>query len=363
VISAAGWRFPRGAPREASERRRLAVEAVKDILKHGSFRGHDVASCLRCDELSVKNVRLPHMSEPELGSAVLWECKERFGFEVSPDRIHYINAGEVRQGSEVRDELILMAATEETVAAHLEMLAGMGLRPVHIDAEPTALFRTYERFLRRAEDESAITIIADIGFASTKVVIARGRTILMVKNIDLGGQKFNENVAKQLGLEVNEAAHLRQRNSGQAPPPEASGQAERRSGDPVQWSIHDAVREPVQALAREISLCVRYCSVTFRGLRPTHVTLAGGEAYDPVLVKLLGENLECPCRLGEPLKGADLGRADLGGDRRRELMEWSVAAGLAIRDLVDAGQARSEPSHQASPEEGRKAYETSRVSA
>ena len=111
-------------------------------------------SGLRADELAVKNVRLPRMSDRELSSAVLYECHERFGFEVVPDRVHYVNAGEVRQGTESRDEIVLMAVTEDVIRQHVEMLDEMCLKCVHIDAEPMALFRTYQRFLRRAEDES-----------------------------------------------------------------------------------------------------------------------------------------------------------------------------------------------------------------
>jgi Tfp pilus assembly PilM family ATPase len=103
----------------------------------------------------------------------------------------------------------------------------------------------------------------------------------------------------------------------------------------VQLSIQDAIREGVEALAREVSLCLRYCAVTFRGLRPTRVTLAGGEVHDPTLVRLLQQSLDCPCVLGEPLRGVDLGRTGLTGNRRGELPEWSVATGLALRDLLE----------------------------
>jgi len=104
--------------------------------------------------------------------------------------------------------------------------------------------------------------------------------------------------------------------------------------DSVNWTLHDAVRGEAEQLAKEISLCLRYCSVTFRGLRPTRVALTGGEAYDPALLKLLGNGLDCECVVGEPLRGIDLGDADLGSERRGVLTEWSVATGLALRGLA-----------------------------
>jgi len=332
VVSAGRWPFP-PTPQEYTadpqQHRRMAAQGIGELLRKGSFRGRDVVSCLRAVQMSVKNVRLPHMPEHELTNAVVWECQERFGFDVSPDRVPYVNAGEVRQGTEVRDEIILMGVSAETIAEHLEMLSEARLHPIHIDAEAACLFRTYQRFLRRAEDESIISVIVDIGVGATKVIVARGSTIVLIKATDIAGHQFNESVAKELGLSYDEAVHLRRRGfRGQAVGEAGAGPA---SG--VEWSVFDAIREQVQALAREISLCLRYCSVTFRGLRPETITLTGGEAHDATLMRLLAEHLDCECVVGDPLRGIDLGDVDLGGDRRGPLTEWSVATGLALRGL------------------------------
>jgi Tfp pilus assembly PilM family ATPase len=78
-------------------------------------------------------------------------------------------------------------------------------------------------------------------------------------------------------------------------------------------------------------LCLRYCSVTFRGVRPSSVMLTGGEAHDPAVVSLLAEQLNIPCQVGQPLRGIDVSSVDLGGDRRSNLAEWTLCAGLAAR--------------------------------
>ena len=349
VLAGARKRLPEAAVETATEpqaRRGFAVQAVREMLSGGDFRGRNVVSCLRADELVIKNVRLPHMPEHELASAVQWECRERFGFEVTPDRLHFINAGEVRQGNEVQDEVILMAAPEKEIRAHLDMLKQMRLNPLHIDAEPLALFRAYQRFLRRAADESFVSVIVDMGLASTRIVVARGNTTIFVKSINVNGRKLNESVARELSLSYAEACHVRRRLAEQ----KLEEQIERQAGDQpdgspemrdqVEWSVLDAIRGQVEALAREISLCLRYCAVTFRGLRPGRITLTGGEAYGPAVVKLLSECLDFECVVGEPLRRVDLGGGSLGSDRRSMLTEWSVVTGLALRGLTVGDSAR-----------------------
>ena len=343
VAAAARWHFPQIVPiagADPAQRKQLAVQGVREMLSKGGFHGRDVVSCIPADRLSVKNIRLPHMPEEELASAVNWECQERFGFAVSPDHIHYINAGEVRQGTESRNEIILIAVTDEVIDDHLDMLSQMRVSPAHVDAEPTALFRTYQRFLRRAQDEAAVTVVVDIGLSVARVVVARGSTVVLIKTIDVAGDRFNRSVAEELNLGYEEARHLRRR-AFEETAFGARGESDGpRPADQLQWSVVDAVRSPVETLAREIGLCLRYCSVTFRGLRPVRTILTGGEAYDAALVKLLDNNLDCECVVGEPLRGIDLGDAELGGDRRGLLTEWSAATGLALRGFMQTPELR-----------------------
>ena len=63
VTAAARRTFPDAAELPAERRRELAVGAVRDLLAGGGFRGRRVVTALHCDELGVKNVRLPSMAE------------------------------------------------------------------------------------------------------------------------------------------------------------------------------------------------------------------------------------------------------------------------------------------------------------
>lgn len=330
------WRFPDGCGSDLNKRRELAVAGVRELLKTNKFRGRRAVSAINSSDMAIKNVRLPHMSAGELEQAVAWEAKDRFDFEVTADRLHFLNAGEVRQGTEVRDELILMAVPQKAVEEHLLTLDGMGLVAEHLDAEPVALFRAFERFLRRRGDEQAVSVIVDIGLATSRVIVSRGRQIVFVKSIETGGRRFTQLVASHLNLTYEEAAELREKlaNAAAAQGREAaSGETTRREENSLAWTVYDAMRGEVESLAREISLCLRYCSVTFRGLRCTGVTLTGGEAYDVAVQELLTQTLGMPCVAGMPLRGLDLSTMETG-DRRGTLSEWAVCMGLALRDLV-----------------------------
>ena len=333
------WHFPAPGDQDPVQRKELAIAAINDMLKRGRFKGRRVVSCLRCDELSIKNVRLPRMQPEELKQAILYEARDRFGFEVAADQLSCLNAGQIRQGSEVRDELILLAVSREVIESHLDLLRQVSLVPEAIDAEPVALFRGFERYLRRHADEEAVTVVLDIGHSATRVIVSRGRQVVFIKSIDIGGRKFTGAVAAQLNLTYPEARDLRLRKmreyeqSAAADGAEPQGEGARNRSD-LEWSMHDAIRGEVETLAREVALCLRYCSVTFRGLRPRQITLSGGETYDRTLVDLLTGQLGTPAAVGEPLRGVDISGVDLGANRRATVTEWALCAGLAFRDMM-----------------------------
>ena len=77
-----------------------------------------------------------------------------------------------------------------------------------LDIEPCALFRTVDRFVRRKEDEQQVTVIVDVGWRRSQVVIGRGREINFVKPVEIGGHQLQEAVARKLGISLDEAQAL-----------------------------------------------------------------------------------------------------------------------------------------------------------
>ncbi|MHC4982556.1 MAG: pilus assembly protein PilM [Planctomycetota bacterium] len=338
-VVASGQRCLGNAVPDSGPERRAAVAAtIRQILEEGSFSGRRVTSSLSCNQLGIKNVRLDRMPENQVAEAVKWEAGERFNFNIGPDELRWINAGQVRQGSEMRDEIIMIAVAAETIEEHLALLEEAGVIPEHIEAEPVALFRVFQHFLRRRDDEQAVSVVVDIGKSATRVTVARGPKIVFIKQIDIGGAKLTEGVSRQLNLSYEEAQDLRLRvmkDQGR-PPDEAGRQDAAETPQPrssVDWTIHDAMRSQVEELAKEVALCLRYCSVTFRGLHPNSVVLTGGEAYDKALVDLLAENLGVSCVVGRPLRGVDVSCMEATANRRTAMAEWAVCTGLALREM------------------------------
>jgi Tfp pilus assembly PilM family ATPase len=234
------------------------------------------------------------------------------------------------------------------VREHLDVLLACDLEPVAIEVAPSALARCASA-LRGAtgglsasapdahrgtgrqaasgtpdDGESEAAMVVDIGYAATKVLIARHGRVMFFKLIDIGGRHFDDVVAKALGVSPQRASELRRRVLRDA---ECADESEATAA-----AVRAAVSEPVQQLAREIALCQRYYSVTFRGARPQRALVVGGESRYTWLTDALGEGMGAKLRRHDPFAGVDLSsvRGQLGAGEAGAV--WACAAGLAWRE-------------------------------
>jgi type IV pilus assembly protein PilM len=257
----------------------------------------------------------------------------------------YMVAGSVRQGDEIKNELILFATDNETIKEHIATLEQADLRPVAIDTIPCALFRSFERSLRRQEDRDRTSVFVNVGSYFTTVVFGRGGEISFIKQIQIGGQKFTHEIATKLGINVAEAEVLQE---ALRVDPEllslAMDMSEQATAENLQnhnidmtsrQVMVDAVSAVAEDLVREISLCLRYYTVTFRGKRVERAVFAGGGAYEDILLNILKRKLAVEIELAQPLRGLDLSssriKVDFDCDRPGLFCDWAVAVGLGLK--------------------------------
>ncbi len=306
-----------GAP-ETQEK--AIVAALQRVLADGQFRGRNVVSALPIDKIRITSLRLAETEMDQADRILRREAAERFNLDPDRDAIDYLLAGSVRQGDEVKNEYILFAIDHGIVEAHVRLLEEAGLTPTAIDAPPCALFRTFERTMRRQEDRERTIIFIDIGHRYTTVVFGRGGEICFVKQIAVGMAQFNEEVASALGLAASEAESFRLRLQQE----DSLDPATRRL-------VVDALNVTSEQLAGEVSLCLRYYTVTFRGKPVERTVVAGGGAYEQVLRDVLRRHLSVEVEVAEPLRGFELDRDLIDHGGTKGFADLALAVGLSLK--------------------------------
>jgi type IV pilus assembly protein PilM len=324
-------------------RRRFVISAIQQMRARGSFRGKAVISCVPNEQMRITSLRLAESGPDEVEEALRKEMAQRFGLNPDKDSMDYIVAGSVRQGDEIKNELILFAVDSPTIENHVKMLEEAKLRPVAIDTMAGAIFRSFERLLRRQEDKERILVLVDVGSSSTVAVFGDNGAISFVKHMPIGGQRFANEIGSRLGVGSEQAERLRRilrrGKNGTAGESTVSVPGGVDDGAKMEAStkqvVVDAISSIAEELAGQISRCLRYYTVTFRGTRIERVYLTGGEAYEGILVNVMRRQLPVDVEVGQPLKGFDLSaegaRINFDSDKRGLLCEWAVAVGLGLK--------------------------------
>jgi len=353
VLDAQKVHIDSAARLDEQKRRNFIISSIKKLLSDRNFHGRNVVSTLPSENLKITSLRMPETDSEQIGQRVIKEAAQRFGLEPGKDAIKYMKAGDVCQGDETRNELILFVANNESVTRHIEFLQEIGLRPVGLDALPCALFRSFERSLQRQEDKEKTSVFIDIGSRFTTVVFGRGQDISFIKQISIGMQNFDQEIAKKLGVDEaeaqlfrNKAARDTERNSlpemniensddenihSSVSEDEQEKHRENEIDTSTRQLIVDAVTTVSEKLVSEISMCFRYYTVTFRGRRVERAVFSGGGIYEKILLNVLKRQLAVNIETAQPLRGFDMADVDLGSDRRSPLSEWAVAVGLSLK--------------------------------
>ncbi len=317
IIESGRWDLPLDAQPNSPDFAGHVVQALKQARDGKRFRGRDAVVCLSPRQYLVQNVRVPKGEPFQIEHAARQECQTRLPFPPQEAELRFIESVDVRQTDGMKREVIVLAVHRPVLDQMLGVVEEAGYLPVAVEVEPTALLRVYQRQYRRGEDQGARAMFVHIGHANTVVFIAQGDEILFIKNLDLGGKHFDEAVAKHLELPVAEAWSLRRHNGDR--------RAEQQDAE-VAASVNESCRPVIEKLINEVSLCVRYHSVTFRGQALKRLVLAGGEAT-PALAEAVSGRLNLKCELGDPLRAFESN--PLPGRKT----QWDLALGLALNNV------------------------------
>lgn len=337
VVAAARQPLPPDLPRRGPEAHEAIARIIREAAAKRGFVGKRLVTSLPPSVVHIKNLRLPLMPADELPRAIEWEAKERVQLEPEPHLFRFFDAGEVRQGEESRREIILLAVAESYAEGHAAALFDKGFHLEAIEAAPAGL----ARFVRRSGSTDRAVMLLDIGNdTSTAMILSHGR-VLFCKSVPIGSHQLDQAAATYLDLPTEEARRLRLRfdrgeESIAVPPAEGEGDAGDADpgdadpvGDEARRAVFEAVRPCLSDLAKEVGLCLRYFGVTFRGERPTEVSLSGEESDSRWLAQVLAESASVAVGCADPLRRCEAGDVALREDAASSA--WAVAWGAALR--------------------------------
>jgi type IV pilus assembly protein PilM len=332
------------------------VQSIRELLEEGDFQGRDCISCLPNSKLRITSVRIDQADQAKTGASLYKEAAYRFGLDPDKDSIRYLPAGQVRQGNGLKQEMILFATDNDTIRHHIDMLEAAGLVPRGIDPLPCALFRGLNQLMGDPADREHTVVYVDVGCRYTTIALGTEGQLCFVKQIAVGADRFDQVIADKLGVDKAEAHALRRKLQRQAhgqgvrstdhlPPVRHGPPQDTPDGSTLEHStcqtLIEGIRSVAGELAHEVSRCLRYYTVTFRGQRIHRVVLCGGGTNEGLLLDVMRTQLGCDVVTAESWPGfLETQLQTLG--QGEGVHEWVVSVGLALKAMPTADECRAE---------------------
>ena len=366
VVGSAYLETPAELLAKDAERLQYQFSALPKLLKGKGFKGKRAVVSVPASQTLVHHFMLPSgtgVSRSELLAQQLVTIAQR---DPSSMVLREFETGEIMRGGQKYESVLCIAMARESVLQHMEALKSCRLETVGVHSEHLAMLRVFDPITRRASDRDLYSLYIDLGYGSTKVVIAKGRDPVAARTISLGGRDLDISSAKSTRCSIAQARERRCRRmdgydavnrvfwpaSGvqtvgpaslkpqQAQPETATATEEdRREGATAPGHVEiagnpsadrPAACEAMQILLEEIAISTGYLESLHPVKALQRIVFVGGEARMADACELISTALGIPAQIASPTSTLDPKGACDETDFTIPQPGWSVAVGLCV---------------------------------
>lgn len=163
--------------------------------------------------LVVRISEMPQMSEGDLKEAIQWELERQTTFP--PDQVIY-DYCVIERPDTPEDapnmEVLLAAAHEDLINAHVEAVHAAGLQPVGIDIEPLALSRALVNVFGEQYIDQAIAVL-NVGNTLCDITIIRRGLLSFVRSIPTAGESITRAISQAFVVDTEEAERIKRQHA------------------------------------------------------------------------------------------------------------------------------------------------------
>lgn len=362
-----------------NERLEFVAGELPRVLKAGGFRGSRVVISPFSQHMLVQHVGVATSDVERSNDLVRAQLAGALGCDPHALVVRTRAVCDVVRDGQSRTETLAIAMAREDAMRYVDLFRRVKLAVAGVHGEIPALVHAFDHVNRRLDDAGVSTMYVDLGHGTTKVSICHGAQLVFAKSVAVAGRTFDACLARSrgIGLALANATRIDEgvlpaRASGAATATfesrdvarPALAASKRMPGAAMVPAVaHPTVaipgdrrgvqgapalgvdlvtgstrprapelQEPIDALADELGMCVRYHSALFRDRRIDRVVFLGGEARDVGLCQALAASLRLPAKAGDPMaRFLQNGPAPAGlPEPTAAHPGWSVACGLAF---------------------------------
>lgn len=249
---------------------------------------------------------LPTKAESSLADAIEVEVDQYIPIPMSSLYVDY----EIIERTKDTLTVVLSAVPQNLVDRCMEAVSSTGLVPIMIEPGINAVARVLEA----TEDAHLTSLIIDIGPASTDIAVLDGGAIRVAGGVGIGGNTFTLDIAKKLGITLENAHQLKVLNG--------------LSAGPRQTKITNALQPSLQRIVSEVHKVIRYYNERLDSdHKIEQVLVVGGGSNVPGIGDYFTNELVMAARVASPWQKLDFGK--LAQPNKQFRPRYITVAGLA----------------------------------
>jgi type IV pilus assembly protein PilM len=305
---------------------------IKNLIKDNDFHVKDVVTSIAGDSVIVRYVKLPHMSVEELRNVISYEAEQYIPLAIDQVVLDFQILGEIEEENQKKIEVLLVAAKEEIVDQHIQLLKQAGMNPVLIDVDSFALENSYELNYGKIQGETIGLI--HIGAKLTTINILEDGITHLTRDVAVAGNNFTREIQREFSLSFSEAESLKCKEGEVLVETEDILQLEIPKKDDKTTRIGEAIVPVLNKLVAEIQRSFDYYESSIRKKKISRIMLSGGASRLKNLDKFLADKLEVQVELNNPFKNIEISEKDFDlNDLVRNAQIFNIGVGLALRQV------------------------------
>lgn len=293
------------------------VDCLRGLVENQKVKTKNVATSVSGHSVIIRNIYLPSMTSDEVEASIEWEAEQYIPFEISDVNLDFQILGPDSKDP-AQMKVLLVAAKKEFVQDYLTVFGECGLTPVVVDIDCFAVENAYQL---NYDPESGLVALLNIGASSMNINILKDGVSVFTRDIQNGGNLFNEELQKRLGLNGEEAERVK---------------LGEMTGDVDAATVAEVLRYASETLAQEIQRSLDFFAATSVDGKAGKLYVAGGVARTAGLDVVIGRQLGIPVEILDPFRRItiDENRFDPAFvEAVRPL--FAVGVGLATRRVGD----------------------------
>lgn len=289
--------------------------AIKQFFVETGFTTNQVVIALPESLVFMRVIKTPIMNEKDLKNSVQYEAEQYIPLPLKEVSLSYqqLDVDFLDKG---KMNVQLVAAKKATLEKYVSLLKNAKLVPRGLEPETLAIARV----LGDVADRPSASMILNIGYSNTVVIITYKGFVRFTRTISIGGETLTRAIQQELSLDYTQAEEYKK--------------AYGLDSNQAEGKIFNVLKPMFDNIILEIKKSRIFFTTQNPNVNINRVILSGGTALMPGLLFYMANNLDLEVELSNPWKTIQLS-PKLAAQKQLLIEQgplFSTCVGLALKE-------------------------------